>query len=104
MLSSLYVTHQDLHLPTLSFPTRRSSVLFGTDVVVAAQHERPFLVQQMARPLDQPVHPRSEEHTTELQSLMRIEYAASRLKKKKMTISIIQPSPNKGPIYTQIND
>src|SRR3546814_18345831 len=31
----------------------------------------------------EPVHPRSEEHTSELQSLMRISYAVFCLKKKK---------------------
>src|SRR3546814_4355017 len=42
------------------------------------------------RTLKQPVHhwdPRSEEHTSELQSLMRISYAVFCLKKKKTTTS-----------------
>src|SRR3546814_13861680 len=40
--------------------------------------------------LDDPVHVRSEEHTSELQSLMRISYAVFCLKKKnKKTSSII---------------
>src|SRR3546814_2825756 len=34
---------------------------------------------------DQVLHPRSEEHTSELQSLMRISYAVFCLKKKKTT-------------------
>src|SRR3546814_978915 len=39
---------------------------------------------------------RSEEHTSELQSLMRISYAVFCLKKKKTTISKpIRPTPNK---------
>src|SRR3546814_2886838 len=36
--------------------------------------------------VQQPVVPRSEEHTSELQSLMRISYAVFCLKKKKKTI------------------
>src|SRR3546814_3246926 len=35
----------------------------------------------------EPTHPRSEEHTSELQSLMRISYAVFCLTKKKMTIA-----------------
>src|SRR3546814_9239721 len=35
------------------------------------------------RAVDRPVEARSEEHTSELQSLMRISYAVFRLKKKK---------------------
>src|SRR3546814_1841806 len=42
--------------------------------------------------------PRSEEHTSELQSLMRISYAVFCLKKKKKT-QILQESPYK--LYTQ---
>src|SRR3546814_10208887 len=34
-----------------------------------------------------PVHPRSEEHTSELQSLMRISYAVFCLKKKTSTLT-----------------
>src|SRR3546814_10118094 len=34
---------------------------------------------------------RSEEHTSELQSLMRISYAVSRLKKKKLPSLAVQP-------------
>src|SRR3546814_2995633 len=34
----------------------------------------------------QPLHPRSEEHTSELQSLMRISYAVFCLKKKSLQI------------------
>src|SRR3546814_4679321 len=39
-----------------------------------------------------PQHPRSEEHTSELQSLMRISYAVFCLKKKKNTNTTPQPS------------
>src|SRR3546814_1036292 len=55
-----------------------------------------------ARDLEQPPAlpglpgtPRSEEHTSELQSLMRISYAVFCLKKKKIYITILQQSPAK---------
>src|SRR3546814_1517752 len=49
----------------------------------AQQHAMPVaLVREIAC-----VVPRSEEHTSELQSLMRISYAVFRLKKKKNTIT-----------------
>src|SRR3546814_8652641 len=94
--------HLDLHLLTHSFPTRRSSEL-GLDQLRIAEQ---FLVGDPARGHrmvagDQRVQlfgqrllvgdavghveiePRSEEHTSELQSLMRISYAVFCLKKKK---------------------
>src|SRR3546814_4457966 len=40
----------------------------------------------LARRFDQALRPRSEEHTSELQSLMRISYAVFCLKKKKINI------------------
>src|SRR3546814_3022372 len=50
---------------------------------VPHQHaaERPHPARH---PLGRPVAPRSEEHTSELQSLMRISYAVFCLKKKKL--------------------
>src|SRR3546814_8402156 len=48
-----------------------------------ARHHRPVLLEKR---IDVPTHqhlPRSEEHTSELQSLMRISYAVFCLKKKK---------------------
>src|SRR3546814_10036215 len=42
--------------------------------------------------LCQPPHHRSEEHTSELQSLMRISYAVFCLKKKKPNNTITQPT------------
>src|SRR3546814_1961332 len=90
---------------TLSFPTRRSSDLLGGHVVdgdedllervlddsgegavptvlLAAEGESPPL--QPAGGLQ-----RSEEHTSELQSLMRISYAVFCLKKKQKIIILI---------------
>src|SRR3546814_4362214 len=51
----------------------------------------------------QPVHRRSEEHTSELQSLMRNSYAVFCLKKKKRTLmnSSTQPASQRPPASTQ---
>src|SRR3546814_8445835 len=99
-----YGDHRDLHVLTHSFPTRRSSDLFlsaanrlGTPL---GNVEKDFWVcwtlDQLyhERSADQPRllfkgGTRSEEHTSELQSLMRISYAVFCLKKKKL-INIIQ--------------
>src|SRR3546814_2692967 len=54
-----------------------------------AEHSQPFQETIIAIPLVWPqakVEPRSEEHTSELQSLMRISYAVFCLKKKKKYI------------------
>src|SRR3546814_4237788 len=48
--------------------------------VLQEQHDRAFLSERSGPRL---VHVRSEEHTSELQSLMRISYAVFCLKKKK---------------------
>src|SRR3546814_5819036 len=42
-----------------------------------------YLAQTLRQLVDRPTNPRSEEHTSELQSLMRISYAVFCLKKKK---------------------
>src|SRR3546814_6818757 len=52
--------------------------------VVAGRMQQPSRLGQS--PGAGPVRPRSEEHTSELQSLMRISYAVFFLKKKKVTI------------------
>src|SRR3546814_2565031 len=53
------------------------------------------------RPSTQAAEPRSEEHTSELQSLMRISYAVFCLKKKKLTRQPISSSPtNKNQYHT----
>src|SRR3546814_1432118 len=48
--------------------------------------ERPLGTVPQLRRARQPARPRSEEHTSELQSLMRIQYAVFCLKKKTTTI------------------
>src|SRR3546814_8009497 len=98
-----YGAHRDLHVLTHSFPPLRSSDLAGANIAVAYRRrgsERssgklagtnrarkraprrrgaPFTKQEPERA------GRSEEHTSELQSLMRISYAVFCLKKKNIT-------------------
>src|SRR3546814_6476583 len=62
---------------------RRDSLLpTDTRLLQVPLHARPQLGQRAAEP-SAPVELRSEEHTSELQSLMRISYAVFCLKKKK---------------------
>src|SRR3546814_4555240 len=107
--------HRDLHVLTHSFPTRRSS-----DLGQRAGHaEPPRGIARAGQPaaadlrldkqgLRQAARPgrsgrdeaavrarrpgRSEEHTSELQSLMRISYAVFCLKKKKLTTQVTTQS------------
>src|SRR3546814_2318226 len=57
------------------------------DEIFVAAHPRPAgaEIEIERRGLGMPFFPRSEEHTSELQSLMRISYAVFCLKKKKYT-------------------
>src|SRR3546814_12018400 len=89
--------HRDLHVLTHSFPTRRSSDLRQNRTVHAHIH-RPGSsrtrcqaercttgLSSTRRDLHESANDapmRSEEHTSELQSLMRISYAVFCLKKK----------------------
>src|SRR3546814_8755891 len=106
-----------------SFPTRRSSDLFGRriacrarrqfldalvdmalpdvegwqdahDIVARGHRQQPVIVAQMRdeRTAFALEFDRSEEHTSELQSLMRISYAVFCLKKKKIHIESTQQS------------
>src|SRR3546814_4859651 len=92
-----YGHHQDLHVLTHSFPTRRSSDLAAPSRVRLharrgrarlprrvhgrADRRRCFGVRGLCRRT--PKQRRSEEHTSELQSLMRISYAVFCLTNKK---------------------
>src|SRR3546814_5666920 len=104
----LYGDPRYLHVLTHSFPTRRSSDLIQRPLLHprprgtadATAGDRPALdLACRGRPFSpsdrrgreqvdhQLLHPpRSEEHTSELQSLMRISYAVFCLKKKKLYI------------------
>src|SRR3546814_16601444 len=100
----VYGDHLDLHVLTHSFPTRRSSdlsegcdlcrIAFAGSRRRAGGVQRPWRAEGGAgkggrartrlyrRDLPAGVEGRSEEHTSELQSLMRISYAVFCLKKK----------------------
>src|SRR3546814_9172727 len=94
----VYGDLRDLHVRTHSFPTRRSSDLDAELVGDLVQHAEPA-ADGVGRDLPGQrehlgaaaiggrqrcagVEDRSEEHTSELQSLMRISYAVFCLKKK----------------------
>src|SRR3546814_8484011 len=53
---------------------------------VDAGDSQTFVVEKKKETVDRTDDPRSEEHTSELQSLMRISYAVFCLKKKRKTI------------------
>src|SRR3546814_13738199 len=94
----LHGDHRDLHVWTHSFPTRRSSVLDSTAAsstpmmrVVLPSRRKPPVEASLVdcRPCALSVSwsllasaSRSEEHTSELQSLMRNSYAVFCLQKK----------------------
>src|SRR3546814_4964495 len=67
-------------------PRLRPAALFGGLGRGAGDLERQFVVLQMDAHLAAMDQLRSEEHTSELQSLMRISYAVFCLKKKKKKI------------------
>src|SRR3546814_4170694 len=107
-----YGDHRDLHVLTHSCPTRRSAELeaivhaghddpvgdpLGVEAVRAYQQDRnPAVLQgRLQHPGGQRCDLRSEEHTSELQSLMRISYAVFCLKKKKIVKNKNNPNPHK---------
>src|SRR3546814_1976701 len=94
--------HRDLHVLTHSFPTRRSSDLLkpaemhrtqlAATAIDRVAPNRDAVVGEVAAygGADLLCYRRSEEHTSELQSLMRISYAVLCLEKKAQQISTIQ--------------
>src|SRR3546814_2135006 len=72
--------HLDEHLQTLPGADLRSRAILTTMKADEARHAD-NAEQAGARILPQPIPTRSEEHTSELQSLMRISYAVFCLKK-----------------------
>src|SRR3546814_1155398 len=67
-------------------PFVTSGLRIGTPAVTTRGYKEPdcvALADWMCDVLDNPKDERSEEHTSELQSLMRISYAVSGLKKQK---------------------
>src|SRR3546814_17997946 len=95
----LYCDHRYLHVLTHSFPTRRSSDLHlyidlkqfevdddgevDSDALSAAVADLLTRKPHLAAAGQPRFQGRSEEHTSELQSLMRISYAVFCLKKKR---------------------
>src|SRR3546814_5094814 len=103
--------HRYLHVLTLSFPTRRSSERRAPMVMESTRRSSSMcpVASDMGRSLaprgggredvgethrraELGWQVRSEEHTSELQSLMRNSYAVFCLKKKKQSDTIIQSS------------
>src|SRR3546814_11747679 len=98
-----YGDHRDLHVLTHSFPTRRSSDLAtvgreeigGVPLLDVLREHEDADAGPAAADLQRGTEPfvgvmrRSEEHTSELQSLMRISYAVFCLKKKKKRLDIL---------------
>src|SRR3546814_3736442 len=99
-----YGDHRELHVLTHSFPTRRCSDLRGMALSVFGHRMYPEAKDLLQRHdalaiaamehsglltgtvhIGVPPSMRSEEHTSELQSLMRISYAVFCLKKTKIT-------------------
>src|SRR3546814_4900123 len=62
--------------------------------VVELAHDQAGIVEGRETNTDREIEPRSEEHTSELQSLMRISYAVFCLKKKKKTKRTHEIAPN----------
>src|SRR3546814_9305802 len=103
-----YGDHRDLHVLTHSVPTRRSSDLtalppnstvrsraasYAITAPLRALGATGVESRRQRRPSHSSVSPngtRSEEHTSELQSLMRNSYAVFCLKKKNKTTTTIQ--------------
>src|SRR3546814_19237308 len=89
-----YGDHRDLHVLTHSFPTRRSSDLRLHRADAGDRRAAAFPGAGADLPggrhvlADETARSRSEEHTSELQSLMRISYAVFCLKKKKKNNNI----------------
>src|SRR3546814_1164237 len=99
-LFECYGAHRDLHVLTHSFPTLRSSDLISSSfrpgyIESAGAHTHSFTTASKgggeAHPI---VKLRSEEHTSELQSLMRISYAVFCLKKKTTRVRIYHTLTN----------
>src|SRR3546814_8628719 len=80
--------------PRLDRQRERTAYREGRQTAGAAQY-RDDGAQANAGGLAHRAHPRSEEHTSELQSLMRISYAVCCLTKK----TIIQKQTRTNPIY-----
>src|SRR3546814_1088388 len=73
-----------------SFHTNQGMAFFtNAEAAAMAGSDADFHRRDLFETIARNEHPRSEEHTSELQSLMRISYAVFCLKKKKPYSSII---------------
>src|SRR3546814_6341787 len=79
--------------PTQAFPAPYRVDARKCISYLTIEHKGPIPVEFRAA-LGNRIYGRSEEHTSELQSLMRISYAVFCLKKKKQTISKSVAQPN----------
>src|SRR3546814_5343816 len=82
---------EDVALITAFHLVRIFLIIPSTPFMLALLHAR--LAPSNSDPARQD-EPRSEEHTSELQSLMRISYAVFCLKKKKINTNLIKPLPH----------
>src|SRR3546814_8352013 len=95
-----YGDHRDLHVLTHSFPTRRSSDLRRSIGRWCSRWQIVSPISTSSMPTTAQTSPavtsstRSEEHTSELQSLMRISYAVFCLKKRNTQQTTINSSTN----------
>src|SRR3546814_7404335 len=77
-----------LGIPLLKPVAAASGATACRDGIAVTIDGRPAATALLADRLGRPLPVRSEEHTSELQSLMRISYAVFCLKKKKININI----------------
>src|SRR3546814_4420384 len=80
--------------PVFPWITLRAIALPRPDVLMMLIAAKEALCHLLPRPRGSPREGRSEEHTSELQSLMRISYAVFCLKKKKKTCNILMTQPS----------
>src|SRR3546814_10171659 len=79
-------TSASISAPVAFDPCRGSRILRYDNIEARLTNPSPPVVVNASYPRD--THHRSEEHTSELQSLMRISYAVFFLKKKKHTTQV----------------
>src|SRR3546814_6339039 len=96
MMSPYEVIGEQVYGPKKTRHRTPDVLVSGTDGIVAAIECKAKRMSFDARYADDPVaSARSEEHTSELQSLMRISYAVFCLKKKQRTTQICHRTPTR---------
>src|SRR3546814_10236159 len=87
------VKFEAIRIPFLDSPEKAAAAALRINKCALEQNEPPLVFSTLVNPdIAQKIRDRSEEHTSELQSLMRISYAVFCLKKKTThdTIKITQ--------------